>query len=335
MIDTIYVEREARDHPRAQRILERFSKATVIECERYGEVFNRASQNFRLQKQAPALILARKFDNFVLPTPEGYGVGGHHNYYFSHMLNCLYDCRYCFLQGMYRSANYLLFVNYEDFQSSMKETIEKHPAGEPVYFFSGYDCDSLALENVSDFATDFIPFMRANPSAFMELRTKSVNIKSLLSVEPTDNCIVAFSMIPDEVARALEHGAAPIRSRIAAMVKLSEAGWRIGLRFDPLVYHENYQASYRELFRDVFQAIDQDAVHSVSFGPLRFPPAMFEKIKKLYPKERLFAGPLEKGPQMVSYSKAVEDEMADYCREELERFIPDSKFFACTPGGPG
>ena len=33
--------------------------------------------------------------------------------------------------------------------------------------------------------------------------------------------------------------------------------------------------------------------------------------------------------------KAVEDEMADYCRQELERFIPDSKFFACTPGGPG
>ena len=61
---------------------------------------------------------------------------------------------------------------------------------------------------------------------------------------------------------------------------------------------------------------------------------MFEKIKKLYPKERLFAGPLEKGPQMVSYSKAIEDEMADYCREELERFIPESKFFACTPGGP-
>ena len=55
MIDVIYVEREAREHPRSQRILERFSKATVIECERYGEVFNRASQNFRLQKQAPAL----------------------------------------------------------------------------------------------------------------------------------------------------------------------------------------------------------------------------------------------------------------------------------------
>jgi spore photoproduct lyase len=119
------------------------------------------------------------------------------------------------------------------------------------------------------------------------------------------------------------------------MEKLAKAGWKIGLRFDPLIYHENYQASYKQLFEDVFCVLDRDSVHSVSFGPLRFPPAMFEKIRKLYPAERLFAGPLVKDRQMVSYSKPVEDEMADFCREELERFIPDSKFFACTPGGPG
>ena len=335
MIDVIYVEREAREHPRAQKILERFSKATVIECERYGEVFNRASQNFRLQKQSPALVLAKKFDNFVLPTPDGYGVGGHHNYYFSHMLNCLYDCRYCFLQGMYRSANYLLFVNYEDFQDEMRATLNKYPEDEPVYFFSGYDCDSMALENVSDFAADFMPFMREHPSAYLELRTKSANIKPLLAMEPTPNCIVAFSMTPDAVAKTLEHGAASVSSRIKSMKKLADAGWKIGLRFDPLIYHEEYQSAYRELFNDVFEQVPSEAVHSVSFGPLRFPPAMFEKIRKLYPQERLFAGPLTKDRQMVSYPKAIEDEMASFCRQELERFVPETKFFACTPGGPG
>ena len=35
----------------------------------------------------------------VHPVPATYGIGGDENYYFSHMLNCLYDCRYCFLQG--------------------------------------------------------------------------------------------------------------------------------------------------------------------------------------------------------------------------------------------
>ena len=36
------------------------------------------------------------------------------------MYNCIYDCKYCFLQGLYSSANYLVFVNYEDFLNQIK-----------------------------------------------------------------------------------------------------------------------------------------------------------------------------------------------------------------------
>jgi hypothetical protein len=101
MFETIYIEEGAKDLPLTQEILERFSNATKIPCHRYTEIFNRKAQNFRLQKLKPTLILANKFDKLILPTPEGYGIGARHNYYFSHMLNCIYDCRYCFLQGMY------------------------------------------------------------------------------------------------------------------------------------------------------------------------------------------------------------------------------------------
>ena len=46
----------------------------------------------------------------VLKTPDNFTIGFKKNYYFSHMLNCIYDCKYCFLQGMYNSANYVLFI---------------------------------------------------------------------------------------------------------------------------------------------------------------------------------------------------------------------------------
>jgi len=111
----IYIESAVRDHPRARGLLDRYHDLPVVEIERYGEVFNRRAQNFRLQKSNPALIIAHKTGRRVLAAPEGYGLGGDHNYYFSHMLNCIYDCRYCFLQGMYQSAHQVLFVNYEDF----------------------------------------------------------------------------------------------------------------------------------------------------------------------------------------------------------------------------
>ena len=116
MIEVIYMEDEIRDHPGSQEILARFPRATVLPCKHYKEVFNPAGQSFRLQKKKPALILAQQTGKLIHPIPPSYGVGGTRNFYFSHLLNCLYDCRYCFLQGMYPSAHYLMFVNFEDFE---------------------------------------------------------------------------------------------------------------------------------------------------------------------------------------------------------------------------
>ena len=88
MIDIIYLEESMAGHPRSREILARFPEATVVPCERYGEVFNRRAQSFRLQKRRPALVLARKHDGLVLETPSGHGLGGERNFYFSTLLNC-------------------------------------------------------------------------------------------------------------------------------------------------------------------------------------------------------------------------------------------------------
>lgn len=183
MIDTLYIEASVADHPRTRRILARFPQVRRIDCERYTEVFNRNAQNFRLQKIKPSLILASKHGQTVLPTPLGYGIGGQYNYYFSHMLNCVYDCRYCFLQGMYRSGHYVVFVNYEDFYQGIDTVMAQHP-NQPVWFFSGYDCDSLALEPLSNFVGETLDFFRQRPQAQLELRTKSTQIRTLLKHPP-------------------------------------------------------------------------------------------------------------------------------------------------------
>ena len=52
------------------------------------------------------------------------------------MYNCIYDCKYCFLQGLYSSANYLVFVNYEDFLNQIKNLVTRNK-GKSITFFSG------------------------------------------------------------------------------------------------------------------------------------------------------------------------------------------------------
>ncbi len=279
MIETIYIEEEVADHPRSLEILARFPDARQIHCQRYGEIFNRKAQSFRLQKQQPALILASKHKGFVLPAPENYGIGVKDNYYFSHMMNCLYDCRYCFLQGMYQSAHYVLFVNYEDFAREIEDKIQT--SKKEVHFFSGYDCDSLALEPVTRFLDYFLPVFRNNPGALLEIRTKSTQIRSLLNTEPLENCVLAWSFTPVDIANALEHKTPSIDRRIDAIEKLQEKGWRIGLRFDPLIYSSEYQNQYKELFTDTLAKCDPELLHSVSLGSFRLPKGFFKSLQKI------------------------------------------------------
>lgn len=327
MIEAIYIEQAVIDHPRSKVIRSRFPRARVIECQRYGEIFNPKAQNFRLQKLQPSLILAEKFNNFVLEAPLSYNIGSQHNYYFSHMLNCIYDCRYCFLQGMYRSANYVLFVNYEEFDSAIEEVACQ--VDEPAYFFSGYDCDSLALEPVTGFIKHILPLFRKLDNAWLELRTKSTQIRGLLDVEAMTNCIVAFSLSPKVLAEAIEHKAPPLSNRLDALEKLQRAGWPIGLRFDPIIYCDNYQPLYDAFFEQVFARIDLQLLHSVSFGAFRVPQQFFRNMAKLYPEEKLFAGPLIASRPIISYETALEQEMLAFCRTKLLRLVPDNKLFIC------
>ncbi len=328
MIDTIYIEDELKDHPRVLSLKARFPDARVFFCGRYTEVFNPNRQNFRLQKERPALIIARKHEGLVLPAPEGYGIGGRNNFYFSHMLNCLYDCRYCFLQGMYRSANYVLFINYEEFESKIKEELSIATGGSAT-FYSGYDCDSLALESMSGFLDYFLPVFRGLPSAELEIRTKSVRIKPLLETEALPNVIPAYSLSPENVIEDLEEGTPGLTSRVEALAELQKAGWPIGLRFDPVIYQEGFRDHYSQMFDSIFKRIDPDRIHSVSLGGFRLPQKYFNRMLKLYPDEPLFAGPVDSCGGMVRYRPEIEEELMAFCRAELLKRIPEKILFRC------
>ncbi|MFT6006695.1 MAG: spore photoproduct lyase [Pseudoalteromonas tetraodonis] len=331
MVDTIYVEQEVSNHPRTEAIVARYPKANVIPIEQYSEVFNSHAQNFRLQKQNPSLILAAKKNNKLMPTPAQYETGGGAHYYFSHMLNCIYDCRYCFLQGMLRSANYLLFVNYEDFVSDIRAVAAKHEHDEkPVWFFSGYDCDSLAYEPVTQFADFFLSEFETIPNAVLELRTKSTQIRSLLNRPAQSNVVVASSLSPENVATAVEEGAPSLAKRVQALKKLQDQGWRIGLRFDPIVWHQGYQENYQQMMDLVFSSLDADKIDSVTLGGFRLPKGFHKIMRKLYPEHWIFQAGLAEVNGMISYLPEIEAEVFSVISEMCLQHVRADQLY-CYP----
>lgn len=327
MFSTIYVEQEIQKHPRVAEILERCPQVPVVVCERYGEIFNRKGQNFRTQKKAPALILARKHGQCVLPTPAGYGFESDAGYYFSHMLNCLYDCRYCFLQGMYRSAHYVLFINYEDFAEQLRDNMKDQNT--PAVYYSGYDCDSLAMEPVSRFCEYFLPVFRENPAASLEIRTKSTQVRRLLETEPLQNCIVAMSFSSEQAGVKWEHRVPALAKRLEALRRLQRAGWQVALRFEPVIAEDNVLAAYRQLFDSVFSVLDSKALHSVSLGEFRMPVGFHKTLVKLYPEEELFArqGVVQDG--LISLEGGGRQLMLNL-EQSLLRHIRPEQYYRCA-----
>ena len=329
MIETIYIENHIKNHPRTKKILSRFKKnKNVVYCDHYGEIFNIKSQNFRIQKNKPALILAKKEGKKIHNIPKNFGIGGKKNYYFSHMLNCIYDCEYCFLQGKHMSAHYLLFVNYEDFFLEIKKKILENST-KKYYFFSGYDCDSLAFDGVTGFIKYFLPIFKQNKNAILELRTKSNQINKLLKHEPIDNCIVAFSFTPENISKLIEHKVPSVKNRIKAMKQLANIGWKIGLRFDPIIPACNFAKIYDKLFQNIASNIPEESIHSISFGMMRFPKKMFKKMTKENSNKRLFSQPFENRNGIFSYNKKLENKVENIILKKLKKYMKKAPIYNC------
>lgn len=158
------MEKNAYAYQLTETILSGDKNATVIEIENYKDIFSRGGQNFQEQKKSTKLILAVKKDNYLY---EGSGTApdfGFTNFYYNTpALNCVYNCDYCYLQGMYSSANIVLFVNLEDF---FKEAEKK--LSEQTYLCISYDTDLLAMESFFPAASLWIEFAANHPSLCLD-----------------------------------------------------------------------------------------------------------------------------------------------------------------------
>ena len=233
----IYIEREAKKYLESKQIIEKFPKAQIVEIEDYKEVFSRNNQNFSLQKKTPKLILAVKKENYLYEGAKVCESFGNENFYYSSsILNCIYDCEYCYLQGVYSSGNIVIFVNLED----MFQEIEEILKSKSMYICISYDTDLMALEEVTGFVKRWYEFVDKHKNLKIELRTKSASIKVFQNLKPTPNFIIAWTISPKEFAQKHERGAVSFDMRIKAAKSLIESGWNIRVCFDPMIKIENF-----------------------------------------------------------------------------------------------
>ena len=278
----IYVERSVRTHPRTQRLLRQLQGGTVVEIDSYRHVFNRGKQNFALQKKSPKLILAKKQAPHVYPFSHNCQQAQFENaVYVTPALGCRFDCDFCFLHGMYSSANLVFFVNIEDTFEELAQMIAQ--ANRPLLVSISYETDLLALETLCGTLSDWIAFCRLHPMMFMECRSRSGLFNKIESIPPADNFVLSWSLNPKEVIDLYEHGAPAFESRLSAARSAVNKGWHVRLCFDPVIPIPDWEAIYPRFFETVFDTIPSSQLYDVTVGSFRMGRDFFKRIRRRRP----------------------------------------------------
>ncbi len=208
----IYVEREVLSHTVTKQFTERFKYASVIPIDHYKDVFNRSRQNLHAQETEPALILAANHGTLFYPgAPVCQSFGEEHFMYTSCIMNCLYDCDYCYLQGMYPSGTMVVFVNLEDYFAELDRLLRNHP----VYLCCSYDSDLTALCGLLPHAEAFCRYALTHPDLRLELRTKSAALPFIKELPAAKNIVMAFTLSPQEIISRYEHYTPSLKARLA------------------------------------------------------------------------------------------------------------------------
>lgn len=323
----IYIEETLLKHKKTIEILSRFPNAKQVIIHHYKDVFCRSKQNFLLQKNSPMLILAKKEQQLIYEgAPVCQSFGNKHFYYTSCVMNCIYDCEYCYLQGMYSSANLVLFLNLEDVFLEVETLLAKHP----VYLCISYDTDLLALEGLFGMIHSWVEFTRKHADLTIEIRTKSANFSAIKDLSPCDNVILAWTLSPEDVIQAYEHNTPSLNARLQSAREAISAGYQVRLCFDPLIWIPEFQKKYGAFLQHVFDSLPYQKLFDVSIGVFRVSNDYLKRMRRQRPSSAIVWYPYEQSDGVYHYGHTRSNDMISFVYNQISNYIPEHKIFCWT-----
>ncbi len=324
----IYITEEARQSDISKRIISALSDIPAREIVHYKDVFNLAHQDFMIQKREQSIILAVNKGRLVYPgAPVCQSFGNENFCYCSNVMGCVYDCEYCYLQGMYPSGNLVIFVNIKDYFREIDKLLEDKGR---VYLCISYDTDLLALDGLTGLARMWCEFAAARPNLTIELRTKSaVNPAKTLPVAP--NVIYAWTLSPKSIAARYEHFSAPVDRRINAAANAIKAGCTVRLCFDPLIYLPHPEksdicAEIKNLIDEAFTAIPADKLYDVSIGSFRISSSYMKKFRNVRRSPITFY-PYDNEDGVLKYPAEISAKLENAAMSALRAYISPDKIY--------
>ena len=308
LFENIYVEKNAASDAVTLRILERLGCSDPEYIGHYKDVFD-------LRKEGCAsgrsLILARNPGKHLYEgAPVCQSFGNEHFYYSPGVMNCIYDCEYCFLKGMYPGRDICIFTDIEETFAE----IEKLEKDFPVYVCASYNTDLNALESITGFVSEWCREALEHENISVELRTKCSRTDIYKNLPVSQRAIFAFTLSPDEVTERFEKGTPGLSERICAVNAAMEAGFPVRLCFDPMIYFRNWEDSYTAMIDEVASSVDLAKVRDISIGSFRISDQYLKNMRKKFPESEVVQYPYVCVSGYYQYPDKVRIRMEDHIK---------------------
>jgi spore photoproduct lyase len=324
MFKTLYVEKQALNYEITNKVIKKNSYNNIVYIDHYKDVFNRSKQDFLLQKNNLSLILAVKPEPFIYDGPEICQNFGFTDFYYStFLMNCFFDCEYCYLQGVYPSGNIVAFVNIEDF----KDALNKITLNKKIFLAASYDTDLLAFHNVIPYMDYLYDFISKNKNLLVELRTKSSNELLYKNYKPLKNLLIGFSLAPEKIIDMYENKTPSLDARINAIKTAISYGFKVRLCFDPIFVNKSVNNLYEEFFNKVFSEIDSSKITDVGYGFFRIPKDYYKRIEKQRESSLVFVENYHLSNNIVSYPSEIINEIQTKHINQISKYIDKERIF--------
>ncbi len=317
------MEDDARGYPIAEEVLNRLSYLPQVAISDYQELFSRPGMSFPVQKRAPALILAVKHGRFLYRGNDLINSWQKEEVYYNDLIrNCIYNCEYCFLQGMHASAHAVVFVNFDDYAGAARAMARERGS---LSLSVSYLTDLLGFEQIVPYTREWIRFARSNPEVEIEIRTKSDNYPLLRTLPPEPNVIFVWSLAPGRIATGIERGTASFKNRLFAARSALERGFRVRLCFDPIVAVADWQEQYAGAIEETFNRLPADRIELVSVGSLRMNRDQLDRVKKSRPESASMYRELSPQASVMEYPAKLRNEIEQFVGTALSRFVSEDR----------
>ena len=326
-ITELYIDAAVRDFPATRRICRRLDLDSHV-IESPDDMYRRiTAADSPVDQGKKILFLTQNRGRFIRQCP-GTDYYTCCNYMILHVGTfCTMDCAYCILQSYFHPPVLQFFVNHDDMKAALDQWFAENPQ---TRIGTGEYTDSLIWEDIYPLSEMLISKFSGQNRAVLELKTKTVNIDHLLTLDHNRKTIMAWSLNTFNIVKSEERRTAGIFARLAAAAKCQEKGYPLAFHFDPLVIYPGCEADYREIIHLLFSTVAPENIVWISLGSFRFMPDLKPIVEKRFQQSKIVYGEFVKGIDgKMRYFKPLRIRFYQTIVSCIREYAPDVTLYFC------